>query len=182
MLRLNGEWFRVDKTMKSQLIIFLIIVSGLHSFVVANSINGDSTIRVLVLTPYDKIANAGASPDTQTILESALANKDRISIIPFPYRKLMGVPYQMVFHKKYCKAITDKVDCDVIIMTQINTNNEREPGIWPWAYKIRIYNVRTGMQIDSIHGEDLKAKDFSNDITSKINRLVKDIESSFHAP
>jgi hypothetical protein len=166
--------------MKMRLIIFALIILWGNSFASGKSIDieGDSTVKVLVLIPYDEIANAGVSPDTRRILESSLAGKGGVSVIPFPFRKLMGVPYQMVYDKKYCKAISDKVDCDVIIMTQIITDNERKPGIWPWAYNIRVYNVRTGKQLDSIHGENLDSDDFSGDIRNKIDKLIKDIELS----
>jgi hypothetical protein len=133
------------------------------------------TVRILVLPPYDEIANAGISPDTQKIIESALTRHRHLSVIPFPFKILMGVPYQMVFDKKYCKAILDKVDCDVILMTQLITDNERKQGSSPWAYKIRIYNVKTDRQRDSIHGEDLNAETISVNIGNNIEKLIKDI-------
>jgi hypothetical protein len=139
----------------------------------------DSTVKVLVLIPFDEIANAGVSPDTQRMIEKALAKQDELSVIPFPFKTLMGVPYQMVFDKRYCKPILEKVDCDVIIMTRIITDNEREPGTWPWSYKIRVYNARTGKQLDSIHGENLKSENIEEDILSKIEKLTQDIELTF---
>ena len=138
----------------------------------------DSVISVLVLIPYDEIANAGVSPDTRIVLESALAGKGRISVIPFPFRKLMGVPYQMVYDKKYCKPIIDKVECDVIIMTQLITDSEREPNAWQWAYNVRVLNVMTGKQRDSIRGMNLHVDEVAGDIMKKIDQLVEDIESS----
>lgn len=143
------------------------------------SIDFNSTIKVLVFPPYDEIANAGISPDTRKILEASLAEKNRLAVIPFPFKKLMGVPYQMVYDKKYCKEIAAKVDCDVIIMTRITTNNERKAGIWPWAYEIRVYNVRSGKQFNSIHGKNLKTEDLSNDIKGKIQTLIQNIEATF---
>ena len=152
--------------MKKRLVIFALIILCENSFATVKPIDiqVDSTVKVLVLIPYDEIANAGVSPDTRRILESSLAGKEGLSVIPFPFKKLRGVPCQMVYDKKYCKPIIDKVDCDVIIMTQIITDNERKPGIWPWAYKIRVYNIRTGKQLNSIHGKNLKSDDFSEDI------------------
>ncbi|MBS1507043.1 MAG: hypothetical protein JSS79_10395 [Bacteroidetes bacterium] len=137
-------------------------------------------VKVLVLPPFDEIANAGGSPDTQKIIETVLAGQGRLSVIPFPLKKLMGVPYQMVFDKKYCKPILDKVDCDVIIMTQLITKNEHEPGIWPWTYKIKIYNVQTGRQLNSIQGDNLKDDvEVKKDIVSRVDKLIKDIEQTF---
>jgi len=141
----------------------------------------DSTVKVLVLPPHDQIANIGGSPDIRETIESALTDTDQLSVLPFPFKQLMGVRYQMVFDKKYCKSILEKVECDVIVMSQIITDNERKPGIWPWSYKIRVYNVRTGRQLNSIYGDDLNAEDFQKDIHSKVNELVKDIERSFKA-
>lgn len=140
----------------------------------------DSAITVLVLPPYDKIANAGISPDIQMMLEKALLGKGSLSVIPFPLKKLMGIPYQMVYDKKYCKPVVDRIDCEIIIMTQLMTETENKPGIWPWSYRVRIYNVTTNAQIDSIIGEDLKAEELMNDIDAKIDILLKDIESTFN--
>ena len=167
--------------MKIRLTILLTVGLLVTDFVTAksNDIVGDSTIRVLVLPPYDEIAHAGVSPETRRILESSLANKGQLSIIPFPFKTLMGVPYQMVFDKKYCDPILDKVDCDVIIMTQLITDNERKPGIWPWSYNIRVYNTRTKKQLNSIRGEKLKAEDLAGDISTKIDKLIKDIDLTF---
>ena len=150
-------------------------------FAADRSVNlmADSSINVLVLPAYDEIANAGVSPDIQRILESILAGKGQISITRFPFKKLMNVPYQMVYDKKYCKPILAKVDCDIIVMSQIITNNERKPGIWLWAYKIQVYNVKTDKQLNSIEGQDLSADDFRADIESKIAKLIGDIERTF---
>lgn len=89
------------------------------------------------------------------------------------------MPYQMVFDKKDCKPILDKVDCEIIIMSQIITDNEQKPGAWPWSYKIRVYNTRTGKQINSIQGDNLKTEDIQNDIHSKREKLIGDIERTF---
>jgi hypothetical protein len=136
-------------------------------------------MRILVLPPFDEIANAGISPDIRKIIESALIAQGKLSVISFPFKQLMGVPYQMVFDKKYCKPILDKVDCDIIVMSQIITENERKPGVWPWSYKIRVYNARTGKQLNSVQGDNLKAEDFQNDINSKVDKLVNDIRQTF---
>ncbi|HEY0652968.1 MAG TPA: hypothetical protein VGD65_07565 [Chryseosolibacter sp.] len=164
--------------MKVRLRLALILALCATHFVARCNV-GDSTVKVLILPPYDQIANAGVSPDTRTILESSLSNKAQLSVIPFPFRTLMGVQYQMVYDKKYCEPIIDKVDCDVIIMTHLITDNERKPGTWPWHYKIRVYNTRTKQQLNSISGNNLKAEDIASDISSKIDRLIKDIGSTF---
>lgn len=167
--------------MKIGLIIIIAIGSVTIGFSSKMSIDitTDSVVNVLIIPPHDEIANAGISPDIREILETVLTNRGKLSVIPFPFKKLIDVPYQMVFDKKYCKPIADKVDCDIIIMTQIITDNERKPGIWPWAYKIRIYNIRTGKQLNSIEGKNLKEDDVQKDIVGKIDKLMTDIELTF---
>jgi hypothetical protein len=167
--------------MKIALTILVNLVSLTIGFATAKLVSAqtDSMIKVLVLPAYDPIVNAGASPEIRTILESALTGKSGIAIISFPFKKLMNVPYQMVYDKKYCKSITEKVDCDIIVMSQLITDNEHRSGIGPWAYKIRIYNVRTDQQVNSIRAENLKAGDFERDIGQKISALIKDIEVTF---
>lgn len=139
----------------------------------------DSTVRVLVLPAFDEIANAGVSPDIRKIIESALATQGQLSVISFPFKRLVGVPYQMVFDKKYCKPVLEKVDCEIIIMSQIITDNERKPGVLPWSYKIRVYNTRTGKQLNSIRGDNVKAEDIQTDIGDKIYKLIDDIRLTF---
>jgi hypothetical protein len=146
----------------------------------ANREKHDTVISVLVLPAYDEIANGGASPDTQYILEKTLSNHDTLKVLPFRLQKLMGVRYQMVYDKKYCQPILDKVPTDIIIMSRIITKNEHEPGIWPWAYEVKIYNVKTNKQITSIRGKDLEAENFSRDINSKKDKLLADIFNTFN--
>ncbi len=123
----------------------------------------DSTLKVLILPAHDEIANAGISPDVQKMLESTLSDAPRFSVISFPFKRLTDVPYHMVYDKKYCGPILAKVDCDVIIMTKLITDNEKKPGVWPWSYSIRIYNVRTKMQTNSIQGKNLKSGELSKE-------------------
>lgn len=167
--------------MKFRLIIFIATFSPTLVFGIAPVVTNqaDSAIRILVLPSFDEIANAGASPDIRRIIESELADRQPLSVISFPFKRLSGVPYQMVFDKKDCKPILDKVDCEIIIMSQIITDNEQKPGAWPWSYKIRVYNTRTGKQINSIQGDNLKTEDIQNDIHSKREKLIGDIERTF---
>jgi hypothetical protein len=167
--------------MKIALILLIAMTSfgkGFGAMIAMDALN-DSTISVLVLPAYDEIANAGVSPDTRKILESTLANQRHLLVLPLPFKKLRGVAYQMVFDKKYCRKILEKVDCDIIIMTKIITENERKPGSWPWSYKIRIYNTKTGIQLNSIQGDNLKAEEFQDDINRKVHELVSDIGQTF---
>lgn len=138
------------------------------------------SLKVLVLPPYDEIAGLGASPDTQGILEDILAGKENLKVIPFPLKTLMNVSYQMIYDKKYCKPIIDRVPCDVIIMSRIITKNEHEPGLWPWAYRVRIYNTKTNRQVESISGSGFhEFSELRKDMVNKIDTLVKNIHQSF---
>jgi hypothetical protein len=79
----------------------------------------DPTNTVLVLPPYDFIASEGISPDIQQYLENALQNNTSVKLIKFSYKKFMGVAYQNVFDKKYCRPILQKIKVKFIIMTKI---------------------------------------------------------------
>jgi hypothetical protein len=160
-----------------------VITSAFFSsiFLVCSLLNVPSkedAIRVLVLPPYDKIANLGVSPDSQKWLEEALSKHERFSVIPFPLKKLQGVSYQMIYDKRYCKPIVDKVACDVIVMTQLITENEFKPGTHPWSYSIKIYDVASGKQFESIAGKNLLAESIKQDLLGKISQLVADIKSA----
>lgn len=45
-------------------------------------------LRVLVLPPFDEIANAGISPDIQKYLESEIIKDTNLILIKFPLRQL----------------------------------------------------------------------------------------------
>jgi hypothetical protein len=139
----------------------------------------DSVITVLVLPAYDPIANIGGSPDTQYILEKVLSHHENLQIVPFPLKKLMGVRYQMVYDKKYCTPILDKVVADIVIMSQIITKNEQQPSHWPWSYKVKIYNVGTNLQMESISANNIESDKFITDIKGKTDQLISDIFATF---
>src|SRR5687768_1445385 len=77
-------------------------------------------LSVLVLPPFDEIANEGISPGVQEYLEREISKDTSVTLIEFPYKDLMNVPYHNVFDKKYCKPITDRIDADVVIMTKLD--------------------------------------------------------------
>lgn len=104
-------------------------------------------LSVIVLPPFDKIANEGISPDVQKYLEREISKDTSLNVIKFPYRALMNVPYQNVFDKKYCKPITDKVDADIIVMTKLELKvRTGQMTSDTWGVSFRIYNVRTDDQ------------------------------------
>src|SRR5687767_11194970 len=54
-------------------------------------------LSIIVLPPYDEIANAGISPDIQDYLEREMLKDSSVTLIKFPYKELMNVPYHNVF-------------------------------------------------------------------------------------
>jgi hypothetical protein len=135
----------------------------------------DSVITVLVLPPYDEIANAGVSPDTRVALEEALAGDPTMKVKPFPFRELMNVPYQMVYDKKYCTPILRKVKCDVIVMTRIISDDPRNSGRSLWSYTVKVFNTRSGRQVESISARGLEYNEVVSDIAAKAGKLSIDI-------
>jgi len=93
---------------------------------------------VLVLIPFDIMANAGGSPNISDCLESELSKNNTIKVITFPYKKLMGVPYQQVFDKNYCTPILEKINVDLIIMSKLD-NDKVTGGLHYdiWSFKIK---------------------------------------------
>jgi hypothetical protein len=134
-------------------------------------------LTVLILPPYDEIANAGISPDIQQYLENELAKDSSIILIKFPLKKLMGVPYQMVFDKKYCKPIIDKIKTDMIVMSKIDQvlptgsmSNDK------WKIQFRIYNTNSETQINStVSSDSLTSDEIKDFLTLNRDRLIKEI-------
>lgn len=80
--------------------------------------------RVFVLPPYDKIANRGISPNIRECIENNLSSIDSIRLIPFSVKDMMGVAYQNIFDKKYCKPILEKVSTDFIVLSKIDLRTQ----------------------------------------------------------
>ena len=138
----------------------------------------DSVIDVLVVQISNGYEYAQFGYDFEPIIEKELSQFENINVIPFPYKKLMGVSYQGVFDKKYCKPIIEKVDVDFLILS-IFKGNLLEIGqkIPIWGYEIRIVNANNMEQANSIGADNLK--DYSqieNHIKREIRQLKKDIE------
>lgn len=111
------------------------------------SVAAQNKPTVLVFPPHDLIANEGISPDVQKYLQAVLAKDTGSALIKFPYKQLMGAPYQHVFDKKYCAPILDKVKADVVIMSkieQVKRNGRMDTD--EWNLQLKIYNTRTGSQ------------------------------------
>ena len=117
----------------------------------SSEINKDRVekLRVIVLPPYDEIANAGTSPDVQQYLQNELINSEEVDLIKFPFAQLMNVSYQNIFDKKYCQPIIEAIECNTIVMSKLDV--VRKTGNMTsdkWNLRIRLYNVKTEKQID----------------------------------
>jgi hypothetical protein len=135
---------------------------------------------VLILPPFDEMANAGISPDIQKYLEDEFAKDSSIILIKFPLRKLMKVPYQMIFDKMFCKPIIDKIKTDIIIMSKLDQvtpvgtlfNNK-------WIVRFRIYNTNSENQINSsIYADSLTSDELKKFIESNRDQLIREIRNN----
>lgn len=118
--------------------------------------------------------------DFNPILERELKKYNKFELVPFSYKKLMGVPYQGVYDKKYAYPILEKIDADIFIMTRFTGNIfPADPAIKEpyWGYEIKILNTKSMNQKVSIKAN--KLSDFKNieiDIQKNISKLISDIE------
>ena len=140
----------------------------------------ENKISILILPPFDEIANGGMSPDIQKLLEEQLSGDSGFSVIKFPYKKLMNVSYQNIFDKKYCKPIIEKVHPDVIIMTKldhITEGSEMEKD--KWNLRIRFYFVKTNKQVNSkIIIDKSNWSEIKSILLTKHSQLVKEVKNN----
>ena len=134
-------------------------------------------LTVLVLPPFDEIANEGISPDIQQYLETEFLKDSSIILIKFPLKKLMGVPYQMVFDKKFCKPIIDKIKTDIIVMSKLDQVLRSGSMINDkWKIQFRIYNTNTEIQINStVSSDSLTTDEIKDFLTLHRDQMIKEI-------
>ena len=164
-------------------IIPILTIFGLSFFLgFSQNSKSDKTEKptVLILIPYDLNANGGFSPDTQEIIENKLADNSEIKLIKFPLKKLMNIPYQNVYDRKYCEPILEKIKTDFIIMTKLNLENIlSSPRKWDLSF--RIYDVKKNEQFDSkLKGEKLTKQQIETKIKNEIEILINEIKK--HQP
>jgi hypothetical protein len=137
-------------------------------------------LTVLVLPPYDMIANEGISPDIQKYLEGELVKDPSLTVIKFPYKRLMNVPYQNVFDKKYCKPIIEKIKTDKIVMTKLDqVSRTGSMSTDKWNLAIRIYDTNNGKQINSkLVINELTNIEMKTVLSARHNELMTDIINS----
>jgi hypothetical protein len=139
-------------------------------------------ISILILPPADgMVSTAGITPDFAQYLATALAMDSALCPIKFPYKKLQNTPYLHIFDKRYCKPISDKVETDIIIMSELefvhrtgNINSDQ------WHIRIRIYNTKTDRQIDSkVKAKNLPAEEMNDFILKRRNELISEIKTIY---
>jgi len=137
-------------------------------------------LSILVLPPFDEIANEGISPNIQQILEKTISNDTTLTLIQFPYRQLMNVPYQNVFDKKYCKPITDNLQTDIILMTKLDqATRTGKMASDKWNFQIKIYNTKTDKQfLSQMTGDNLTSTEIQNLIKSRRQDLFTEINNN----
>lgn len=149
--------------------------------VVANTIDTtkDSELSVIVMPAYDEIANAGISPNIRKCLETALASDSSLMLIKFPFKQLVNVSYQNVFDKKFCQPIVDKTKADIIVMSKLEqAARTGKMASDRWNFQLRIYNTRTGTQINSaVSGNHLTGNQIRDVIENKKQILTAEIKS-----
>ena len=135
-------------------------------------------ISVLVLPPVDIIVGMGDSPPIQQYLETAFAMDSALHLIKFPYKKLTGISYQQIFDKKYCKPIIDKVETDIIIMSDLGTGICTAPNTDLYNIRIRIYNTKTDKQIDSkVKAGNIPYEAINDFILKRQKELISEIKT-----
>jgi len=139
-----------------------------------------TNLRILVLPPYDAIANEGISPNINKYLEDIFATDTTFKLLQFPYKRLMNVSYQNVFDKKYCSPITDRIETDIIIMSKLDqatgTGNMTTD---KWNFKIKIYNTRTGVEkLSNLNTNNLTNSQIENLITSRRQELFNETKNN----
>lgn len=124
--------------------------------------------------------------DINPIIEIELNKISDINVAPFPLKKLMNIPYNGIFDKRYCKPIIENVDTDFLIMTKFvgnmfpqrerKLNDKSDKDIW--GYETKILNAKSMRQKKSISAYNLNTySEIKEHIKGNIDKLKKDIES-----
>lgn len=140
------------------------------------------TIEVMVIPCSNGYEYAMHNYDFNPIIESELNQFKNINVKPFPFKKLIGVPYQGVFDKKYCRPILENVDVDFLILTRFSEKYSRLTGVEKkWGYELRIVKSKTLEQLNSIKATNLSEyKQIESHIKKNIGDVQMDIMKSYN--
>ncbi|MFK7784451.1 MAG: hypothetical protein AB8B56_05000 [Crocinitomicaceae bacterium] len=118
--------------------------------------------------------------DVNPSLEEYLTLDERVTVEPFPYKKMQGAGYYGVYDKKHCASILENTDADFLIMTrmkgglmpmQLMKDSTTSPN---WGYSTRILNTSTMEQIDGIRGSQFPTfESLDPDVKKKIDALIR---------
>ena len=138
------------------------------------------TVNVMILPCANGYEYAMHNYDFNPILETELNQFKNVRLHPFPLKKMMGIPYQGIFDKKYCRPILEKVNVDFLILTRFSQNysgfNRNENN---WGYELRILNAKTLEQVNSIKANNLmEYEEIEQHIKDNIDLLKMDIIKS----
>lgn len=139
------------------------------------------TIRILILPCANGYDYSTHNMDLDPLIEEILEKDSSFTIIPFPYKTMMGVPYQGVFDKKYCPPIIGKVDVDIIIMNKFEGElfSKKRKGL---GYRIRILNTNTMEQFESVRGNNLSSYEvLKTDLNNKEMTLISDVQKAINS-
>ena len=145
--------------------------------IIDETLNND-TLKILVVQCSNGYGYSMGGFDFNPVIEVELDKFERIQIVPFPFKTLMGVTYQGVFDKKYCAPIIEKVNVDYLILTRFVSNAflEIPDTKTEWGYELRIVNTKTLKQITSISARNLKEyEQIESHIKDNIEILKSDI-------
>lgn len=143
-----------------------------------SDVSKNDTLEIIVIQCANGYEYAMYNYDFNPVIENELNKFENIHVKPFPYKALMGVPYQGVFDKKYCPPIIEKVDVDFLILTRFDRGNgELNLTEMKWGYELRIVNTETLEQINSIHAHNLEDyPEIERHIKENIGKLKADLE------
>ncbi len=136
--------------------------------------------KVLIIPCANGYEYNSRDGDVNPSLAEYLALDERVTVEPFPYKKMQGAGHYGVYDKKHCASILENTDADFLIMTRM------EGGLMPlqlmkdstaspnWGYSTRILNTKNMEQIDGIRGSQFPTfKSLDPDVKKKIGALVQ---------
>ena len=116
------------------------------------------------------------------MLEESLKTQKNLSIPKNVYAEFyrLNVNYHMVYDKKFCKDVIDKMNPDVVLMSKLvhnlETGNMRTD---TWDFEVKIYNSITDVQRVILSGENMTSKEIKTEMLSQASSLGKSIAASF---
>lgn len=139
--------------------------------------SSNEKLTVLVLYPYDRIANEGGSPDMREIIRKILEADSSLRILSYPVWMLHGGGTYAVYAPVYCKEIVEKLHPDIIIMSKIDLLKwvDNLPGRF-WRVEVKAYFPKKGNTVIIYHNDSIQSNgSIEKDMARNLNvaRLKK---------